>query len=125
MALRIAAFDTFENVVQQVLPRCGQQVHAVKVKKTGEPCRLNIAKKPLAGVLTLEAQPGQRRAAEQVAGQRLLAGALLALDGRDLHMRRGHLSLQQQLAPGRADAGGLRVRMHFVRHGEVHGSRLR
>ena len=34
----------------------------------------------------------------------MLAGAVLALDGGDLQMRRGHLGLHEELAPCGADA---------------------
>ena len=36
----------------------------------------------------------------QIAGEGLLAGAMLSFNRRDLQMRRNHLGLEKKLAPG-------------------------
>jgi hypothetical protein len=46
----------------------------------------------------------------------MLAGAVFALNGGHLHMRRGHLSLHEELAPGGANADRLRFSRGFHLH---------
>ena len=64
----------------------------------------SVGGKPLASIATLKRGAGEWRAGIQVARQRVFAAAVLALNGCDLDVRRGHFSLHKELAPCRADA---------------------
>ena len=106
-AARRAVLERLEDAEQQTLAGRGEQVNAIQIGEAGEGGGVGVGDQPLAGVAALEAGAGQRGAAEEIAGQGVLAGAVFALDGGDLHMGRGHLSLHEELAPGGADADEL------------------
>lgn len=93
-----------EHVEQQALAGRRKQVYAIEVCESRQMCGVPF-QQPFAGILALEWRAGQGRAAEHVTGQRLFARSGFALDGRKLHVRSGHVGLQQQLAPRVADTG--------------------
>jgi hypothetical protein len=82
----------------------GKKVDAIEIGEAGEGGGIGVGGQPLAGVAALKGAGGEGRAAEEIAGERVFAGAVLALDGGNLQVRRGHLRLHKKLAPGGADA---------------------
>ena len=79
-AARRAVLQRLENAQQQALAGRGEQVDAIEIGEAGEGGGIGVGDQPLAGVAALKAGAGQRRAAEEIAGQGLLAGAVFAFD---------------------------------------------
>jgi hypothetical protein len=96
---------------EQSLARRGEQIDAVEIDEAGEGRRVAIGGQPLARIAALKVRSGQRRVGEEVARQRVLAGAVFAFDGGNLQMGRGHFRLYHQLAPCGADADDLEGRL--------------
>ena len=99
--------ERLEYAEQQALAGRGEQVDAIEIGEAGEGGGIGVGDQPLAGIAALEAGAGEGRVAEEIAGQGLLAGAVLAFDGGHLDVGRGHLRLHEELAPGGADANDL------------------
>ena len=100
--------ERLEKAKQKALARRGEQVNTVEISEAGERGGVSVSDQPFAGVAALKAAGGERRAAEEIAGQGLFADAVFSLDGGQMNMRRGHFSLHEQLAPCGADSDGLR-----------------
>ena len=103
-----AILKGFEDAEQEALSGRGEQVDAVEVGEAGEGGGIGVGDEPFAGVAALEGGVGEGGAAEEIAGQGLLAGAGLALKSGDLEVGRGHFSLHEKFAPDGADADDLR-----------------
>jgi len=86
------------------LSRRGEEVHAIEISEAGEGRRIGVGGEPLTCVAALEAGGGEGRAAEEIAGQSGFAAAVLAFNGGNLKMRRGHFGLHEELAPRGADS---------------------
>jgi hypothetical protein len=99
-----AILEGFEDSEEEALAWRCEEVDAVEEGEAGEGGGVGVGDKPLAGVATLEAGVGERRAAEEVASEGMLAGALFAFDGGDLDVGGSHFGLGDELAPGGADA---------------------
>ncbi len=99
--------EGLEDAEEQALAGRGEQVNAIEIGEAGKGGGIGVGYQPFAGVAALEAGGGQWRTAEEIAGQGLLAAAVLALNGGYLHMGSGHLRLHEELAPGGADANDL------------------
>ncbi len=99
-----AILQGFEDAEEQALAGRGEEIDAVEIEEAGHGDGIGVGGQPLAGVAALEGGVQERRAGEEIAGEGGFAGAVLALNDGELQMRRGHLSLDEQLAPGGADA---------------------
>jgi hypothetical protein len=102
-----AILEGLEDAEEQTLAGRGEEVDAVEIKEAGHGGGVGVGGKPLAGVAALEGGAGKRGAGEEVAGEGGFAGAVLAFKGGELQVGRGHLSLDEQLAPRGADADEL------------------
>ena len=61
----------------------------------------------------------------KIVGQSLLAGAVLAFNGRDVDVRGRHFSLGEELAPGGTDSDDLERRLRFrFNQGDAGGGRV-
>jgi hypothetical protein len=103
-----AVLQGFEDAEEQALSGRGEEVDAVEIEEAGEGGGVGIGGEPLASVTALEGGGGEGRAGVEVAGEGGFAGAVLAFNGGKLQMGGGHLSLDEQLAPGGADADEVR-----------------
>ena len=101
---RGAVLEIAQDAEEQSLSGRGEQVNAVKIGEAGEGGGVGVSDEPLAGVAALEAGAGERGAAEDESGEGVFADAGFALDGGDLEVGGGHLSLHEELAPSGADA---------------------
>ena len=123
-----AVLKGFEDAEKQSLARRGEQVNAIEVHEANECRGIRVGGEPLSRIAALEAGADKGRMAEQVARQGLLAAPVLALDGCDLQMGRGHFNLHKELAPCRADADdvdGRGSRIHIdERKARSRGKRL-
>ncbi len=99
-----AVLQGFEDAEEQALAGRGEEVDAVEVEEAGHGGGVGVGGEPLAGVAALEGGVREGRTGEEVAGEGGFAGAMLAFNGRELQVGRGHLSLDEQLAPGGAEA---------------------
>ena len=113
---RRTVLQRLEYAQQQPLTGRGEQVNAIEIEEAGEGGGIGVAGQPFTRIAALETGRGEWRVGEEIAGQRLLAGARLAFNGGHLQMGRGPLRLHQQLAPGRADAGNLHGGRRFTVH---------
>lgn len=103
-----AVLEGFEDAEEQALAGRREEIDAVEEGEAGESGGVGVGDEPLAGVAALEAGVGEWGAAEEVAGEGMLAGALFAFDGGDLDVGGGHVGLRDELAPGGADADELK-----------------
>ena len=99
--------ESLEDAEEEALAGRGEEIDAIEIGEAGEGGGVGVGYQPLAGVAALKGGVGQRGAAEEITGQGLLAAAVLAFDGGYLDVRGGHISLHEELAPGRADADDL------------------
>ena len=107
----------FEDAEEQALAGRGEKVDAIEIGEAGEGGGIGVGGEPLAGVAALKCAGGEGRATEEITGKGVLAGAMLALDGGNLQVGRGHFCLHEELAPGCADAddmdgGGGGIKLH-------------
>ena len=117
--------EGFKYTQQQTLTGRGEQVHTIQIGETRQGGRIGVGNQPFAGIAPLKAATGQRGAAEEIVCQGLLACAVFTLDGGQLHIGRGHLSLHQQFTPCGADSHGLHFRRRLDTHkGEAGDGRL-
>jgi hypothetical protein len=85
----------------------GEQIDAIEIGEADEGGWVGVGYQPFAGIAALEAGGGEWGAAEEIAGQSLLAASVFALNGGYLNVGRCHLSLHEELAPGGADSHDL------------------
>jgi len=136
-AARRAILKILEDAEEQALAGRGEKVDAIEIGEAGESGGIGVGSEPLAGIAALKGAGGEGRAAEEIAGEGLFAGAVLTFDGGNLEMGRGHLRLHEELAPCGADAydmnrgsGGIKFHerkaggggLHGERNGAMHGS---
>jgi len=94
-AARRTVLQSLENAQKQPLAGRGEKIDTIEISEARQCGRVGVANQPLACVAALEAGAGQRRAAEDKAGQGVLTDARFALNGGHLKMRRSHLRLHQ------------------------------
>jgi len=70
-----------------------KQIHAIEIREAGHGCGIGIGGEPLARIPALKRCGGKGRALKEIARQGVLAGTVLAFNGGDLEMRRGHFRL--------------------------------
>ena len=121
-----AVLKILENAEEESLARRCKEVDTIEISEPGEGGGIGVGGEPLARVAALKTGGGERGAAEEIAGQRVFAAAMLTLNGGDLEMRRGHFSLHEELAPSRTDAddvdgggGGIELNEREARDGGV------
>ena len=95
-----AILEGFEDAEEESLAGRGEQVDAVEVGEAGESGGVGAHGEPFAGIAAFETGVGERGEREEKAGQGLFACALFAFDGGNLEVRRGHLRLHDEFAPG-------------------------
>jgi hypothetical protein len=96
-----------ENAEEQPLAWRGEKVDAIEISKADKSGGIGVCGQPLASVATLKGVVGESRAAEEIARESVLAGAVLALNGGDLDVGRDHFGLHKELAPGGTYANNL------------------
>jgi len=101
-----AILKSFENAEEEALSGRGEEVDAIEISEAAERGGIGVGDQPLPGVAALKGGLGEGRSAEEVAGEGLLAAAVLAFNGGDLDVWGGHFRLHEELAPSGADADG-------------------
>jgi len=96
--------ERLEDSQEEPLAGRREQVDAIEIGKAYERGGIAVGGEPLARVAALKAGAAERRMAKEIARKRVLAGAVFAFNGGDLEMRRSHLSLGEEFAPGCANA---------------------
>jgi len=121
-----AVLKILQDAEEKALTGRGKKVDAIEIGEAREGGGIGVGGQPLAGVAALKGAGGEGRAAEEITGERVFAGAMLALNGGNLQVGRGHFGLHKKLAPGGADAddlnGGAGVQLY---EGKAGGGGLR
>lgn len=114
-----------ENAEEQPLAGRGEKVDAIKISEADESGGISVCGQPFTRVAALKVAGGKGRAAEQITRESVLAGAVFALNGGDLDVRRDHISLHEELAPGGTYADSLDGASAGIELDEAEARRLR